>query len=149
MPDFVLGMNCKLYRNTTSYASPTWAAIDIVRDLTLGMEKGQADVSTRGNNGWRANASTLKEGSIEFEIVWKPGDASLTALRSAFLNNTPLELLALDGPVGTLGSEGLRATCDIVSFGRNEPLEEGVTVSVVAKPTLSVNPPEWFTVTPP
>jgi len=145
MPDFVLGQDCKLYRNTGTYGSPVWTLITTVRDLTLGLEKGQADVSTRGNNGWRANASTLKEGSIEFEIVWKPGDVQVGAIRDAFLNNTSMELLALDGPVATAGSQGLRATCDITSFSRNEPLEEGVTVGVVAKPTLAANPPSWFT----
>lgn len=34
--------------------------------------------TTRANNGWRATAGTLKEGSIEFEMVWDPTDAGFT-----------------------------------------------------------------------
>lgn len=35
----------------------------------LNLEKGEADVTTRANNGWRATKGTLKEGSIEFEMA--------------------------------------------------------------------------------
>jgi hypothetical protein len=35
----------------------------------------------------------------------------------------------------------------ITSFSRNEPLEEGITVNVTAKPTYAANPPTWMTIT--
>ena len=31
-----------------------------IRDLSLNLEKGEADVTTRGNDGWRATLPTLK-----------------------------------------------------------------------------------------
>jgi hypothetical protein len=40
---------------------------------------GEADVTTRGNAGWRATVATLKDGSIEFEMVWDTGDADFGA----------------------------------------------------------------------
>jgi hypothetical protein len=52
----------------------------------------------------------------------------------------------MDGDITTTGSQGLRATCMITNFSRNEPLEEAIGVSVTAKPTYSVNPPQWMTV---
>ena len=49
-----LGMEAKLYRNTRQLRSPTWVEMKNVKDLTLNLEAGEADVTTRGNNGWRA-----------------------------------------------------------------------------------------------
>ncbi|HMN97425.1 MAG TPA: phage tail tube protein [Phycisphaerales bacterium] len=142
----VLGLNAKLYRNTGTYASPTWALIGNVKNVTLNLEKGEADVTTRSNNGWRANVGTLKDASIEFQMVWDTDDTHFSAIKDAFLANTPIEFLVLDGPVATAGSQGLRATCDIMSFSRDEQLEEALMVNVTAKPTYSVNAPEWFEV---
>jgi hypothetical protein len=142
-----LGMDAKLYRNTGSFATPVWNLVPNVRDLTLSLETGEADVTTRGNNGWRATMATLKDASVEFEMIWDTEDEDFTAVRNAFLNNTPLELAILDGLVTVIGSQGLRASFMITSFTRNEPLEEAITVSVSAKPTYSTNPPAWMTTT--
>jgi TP901-1 family phage major tail protein len=141
-----LGLDAKLYRNTGTYATPVWDEITNVRDVTLNLEAGEADVTTRGNNGWRATVATLKDGSIEFEMVWDSADTDFTAIRDAFLNKTAVEMAVLDGDVLITGSQGLRASFMVTSFSRNEPLEEAITVSVTMKPTYSANPPEWMTV---
>jgi hypothetical protein len=141
-----LGMDAKLYRNAGSFASPNWNAINNVKDVTLNLEAGEADVTTRGNAGWRATVATLKDGSIEFEMVWDTEDPNFTALQQAFFNNSAVELAVMDGDITTAGSQGLRATCMITNFSRNEPLEEAIGVNVTAKPTYSVNPPQWMTV---
>ena len=141
-----LGMEAKLYRNTGTYAAPTWVELTNVKDLTLNLEAGEADVTTRGNAGWRATVATLKDGSIEFEMVWDTADANFTAIQDAFFNNTDIEFAVMDGDVASSGSQGLRATMSITSFSRSEALEEALMVSVNAKPTYAVNAPEWMTV---
>jgi hypothetical protein len=141
-----LGLNARLYRNTGSYSAPTWNEVKNVKDVTLNLEAGEADVSTRGNAGWRANIATLKDASLEFDMVWDPTDDDFTAIRTAFLTNASIEFAVLDGASNVSGSQGLRATMVITNFSRSEPLEEAITVSVTAKPTYSANPPEWMTV---
>jgi len=141
-----LGLDAKLYRNTGNYAAPAWNEVKNVKDLTLNLEAGEADVSTRGNGGWRANIATLKDASLEFEMVWDTADADFTALRTAFLTNAPIEFAVLDGASNASGAQGLRASMAITNFSRSEPLEEAIKVSVTAKPTYSANPPEWMTV---
>lgn len=141
-----LGMEAKLYRNTGDYATPNWVEMLNVKDLTLNLEASEADVTTRGNGGWRATIAALKDGSIEFEMVWDTADADFTAIQQAFFNNTEIEFTVLDGDVGTTGSQGLRATMSITNFSRSEALEEAITVSVTAKPTYAENAPEWMTV---
>ena len=142
-----LGLDAKLYRNTASGGAPTWDLVGNVRDVTLNLETGEADVTTRGNNGWRATVGTLKDASIEFEMVWDTGDADFTAFKDAFFNGTSIELAVMDGDIATTGAQGLRAVCRIINFTRSEALEEAITVSVTAKPTYSTSPPSWLVTT--
>ena len=141
-----LGLEAKLFRNTAVPPTTTWGEVKNVRDLTLNIEAGEADVTTRGNNGWRAILAALKDGSIEFEMVWDTADADFTAVKDAFFGNTPIEFAVMDGDIATAGSQGLRATMAITNFSRSEPLEEAITVSVTAKPTYSATPPSWMVV---
>jgi hypothetical protein len=141
-----LGLDARLYRNTGTYASPTWNEIKNVKDVTLSLETSEADVTTRGNAGWRATVATLKDGSIEFEMVWDTTDDDFAAIRDAFLNRAAIEFAVMDGDITVSGSQGLRATCVVTNFTRNEALEEAITVSVTVKPTYSVNPPSWVVV---
>lgn len=140
-----LGLDAKLYLNTGTPGSFLWQLATSVRDLTLNLEAGEADVTTRGNAGWRAAVGTLKDASIEFEMVWDTEDFHFTVLKNAFFSGEPIELLVMDGDAGDASSQGLQAICQIVSFARSESLEEAITVSVTAKPTYSASPPAWVT----
>ena len=140
------GLGCKLYHNSATWESPTWGEVDLVKDVTLNLEKGEADVTTRANGGWRAYVGTLKDGSVEFEMLWDPADTAFAAIRDAYLDNTPVEMAVMDGEITENGSEGLHAEFEVTQFNRNEPLEEGVTANVTLKPAHSENNPEWLTV---
>lgn len=143
---FKLGMDCKLYRNTATYASPTWDLIGNVKDVTLSVEAGEADVTTRGNAGWKATVATLREATIEFEMVWDTTDADFTDIQTKFLTAATIEFLCLDGvSTAASGSQGLRATCAILKFSRKETLAEAVMVSVTVKPAYATNAPAWYT----
>ncbi len=142
---YVLGRNCKMYRNTGTYGSPTWNEIPGVRDVTLNLDSESADVQTRANGVWGADAVVKLAASIDFEMIWDTTDADLTALLTAYLAISAVEFLILDGAQGTSGSQGLRATCNITKFARTETLNEAAKASVSIKPTLATNAPSWYT----
>jgi len=52
-----IGLDCKLYYNTGGNEDPivpgNWTELDNARDVTLNLEKGEADVTTRANAGWQ------------------------------------------------------------------------------------------------
>lgn len=133
MAIFILGMNAKIYQGATGAALGALAEMGNVRDVTLTLEAGEADITTRANSGWRATAPTLRECTAEFEMVWKPGDAGFDAVKNAFLTNGTLELAILDQDKATSGAQGPKGSFSITSFSRNEALEEAITVSVTAK----------------
>lgn len=144
-----LGKDCKLYYSDAPLsaenppASASWNLIDNVRDVTLGMEKGEADVSTRGSGGFRQTLGTLKDASIDFEMMWESGDAAFSALQDAYMNGGELALAVMDGDIDVGGAEGLASNFSVMSFTRSEPLEEGVTVAVTIKPSSET---EWYVV---
>lgn len=136
-----------MYYNKGTYDAPNWFEMSNVKDVTLNLEKGDADVSTRANRGWRAKVGTLKEGSLEFEMVWDGEDEGFQAIQNGWFSDEPVELAVLDGPITESGSQGLRATMSVLNFSRKEPLEEAMTVSVSLAPTYAEHPPEWMKVT--
>ena len=136
-----LGMEATLnYKVDGQDAAGSWLELTNTKDVTLSLEAGEADVTTRGNDGWRAIVATLKEASVEFEMVWDTGDAGFDAIKDAYLGNAIIGLQILDGDSG----EGLQADFMITSFSRAEALEEAITVSVTAKVTYSATPPSWI-----
>ena len=137
-----LGMEAKLYYGAAGATAAT--ELTNVKDVTLNLESGEADVTTRANAGWRATVGTLKTGSVEFEMIWDSDDAGFTAIKDAYFNNTPIALAILD----EAGGEGLDADFSITNFSRKEALEQAITVSVTAKPTYSTRAPAWVEPTP-
>ena len=141
-----LGLEGKLYYNAGSYDTPDWKEMKNAKDVTLNLEKGEADITTRGARGWKAAVGTLKEGSVELEMVWDTEDEGFTALQNAWFGDTPVEMAVMDGPITASGSQGLRATMSVISFSRKEPLEEAMTASISIKPTYAEHAPEWMKV---
>ena len=141
-----LGMEAKIYYDPAGVANGNWTELGNVKDVTLNLETGEADVTTRANQGWRATVATLKEGSVEFEMIWDTNDPGFSAIKDAYFNNTPIGFAVMDGDIAVSGSQGLQADFSITNFSRSEPLEEAVTVSVTAKPTYSTQAPAWVTV---
>jgi len=139
-----IGLDAKLYYSTAIGGTPSWQEIKSARDVTLNLEKGEADTSTRGNDGWRTRLATLKDASVEFEILADPEDAGYAALANAFFNNQKIQMAIMDGPITDSSSQGLRAVMEVFSFSRSEPLEEALTISVSVKPAPDTSNPSWI-----
>jgi len=132
----VLGLDAKLLRGAAGATGTT--EVKNVKDLTLNLESGEADVTTRATKGWRATVATLKDASLEFGILYDTEDEDFKAFSDAYFNNTPLALFVTDG-----GGNGLDADFSITGFSVEQPLEEALSVSVTAKPTASTRAPAW------
>ena len=64
----VLGLNAKLFRGTAGVKATT--EVKNVKDLTASLESGEADVTTRKTQGWKASVATLKDASVEFGMLY-------------------------------------------------------------------------------
>lgn len=143
---FGLGKDAKLYRSTGgTFAAPTWAVINNVKDLTLNLEGTEIDVSTRGGGGFKQRVIGLLDGSFEFDMVWDPSDAAFTALQAAFFARTTVLMGVFDKDVTVAGAQGLKADMSVLNFTREEPLEGAIMAKVKLAPGYSANTPVWFT----
>lgn len=142
----ILGANCKLYRNTGTYSTPVWSEVNIVKDLTLNLEAGEADTTTRAANGWATAIAALKKGTVEFGVIWSPGNANFDAFRRAFFDSTLVDLMVMDGDItGDELVSGLRAEMAVLNFSRSEQLTEAVSAAVKCQPGFSAHAPTWVT----
>jgi len=129
-----LGIDAKLYFCAAGIGgTPTWTEINNVKNVTLDLKRAEADVTTRASGGWKATAPAMRQCTCEFEMVWNPSDSGFTAVKSAFLAGTLLEVAVLTGAKDAVGSQGPKGSFCITKFDRKESLEEAVTVAVTAK----------------
>ena len=147
MADYVLGLNCKLYRNTGTHASPVWDLITNVKDVTLDMSTDVADVSNRGGSGFRSEVPTLSNFKSTFQMVYNPEDTDQTAIGAAWLAKDTIEFMWLDGLESVAGSKGWMATCIVSNYSSTENLEEAKMIDVELSNAYSDYAPVQVTTT--
>lgn len=123
MPEVKLGLEAVLTIDGSEITN--------VKDLTVSLEKAEADASTRANNGWRATVGTLKDASIEFTVLNKEGDTAFALLQGLWSSGDPCDVGISDAG-GTLD-----LTCEVMTFNVNQNLEEVISADVTLKPTQS------------
>ena len=133
-----LGLDAKLFRGVAG----TQGTIEVtnVKDVSLSLASGEADVTTRKAKGWKLSVATLKEASLEITILYDTEDEDFLAFKEAYFSNTPISLFVTDGDTT---AHGLDADFSVTGFTVDQPLEEAVTVKVTAKPTASDRAPVW------
>ena len=75
-----LGMNAVMYVEGEVFQN--------VKDVTLNFSRATADVTTRRNDGWRANVGTLREATASFQMIKFKGDTDAKTILDNFLSNT-------------------------------------------------------------
>jgi hypothetical protein len=139
----ITGLDCNFYLNSATYATPTWGAVDNVREVNMSGDTGEADASRRGSGGWKEYLTTLKDATLEVQMVYENGDTDMEAFRDAWLNRTSVDVWAADGVVAD-PADGLRMVAVVTGFSRPEPLEDTVVVDITLRPTPnSDSPPTW------
>lgn len=141
----ILGYANHLYYNTGSYGSPTWTLISNVADCKVLIETDEVDATTRAGGGFFIAEPGLHKISIEWSMIYDGTDTAFLALRTAALARTSIEFLALDGLSGTTGSLGIRATCKLFGFPKDEAIAGITKVDMKAKPALYSVAPASYT----
>lgn len=142
----LMGLDAVLQYNDGTYGTPDWTPITNVKDLTLSLSTGIADVSTRAGNGWRQEQPTLKEAEITFQMIHDPSDEGFNVIRDAFLATDPdervVEFWITDqDPVVDSGALGFRMAMFVSQFDWGQELEEGQMIDVTLRVARTENPP--------
>ncbi len=157
LTDTPIGKDCVLaYDQPANWDTPSWEAIENAVDVSQpNIKKGTVDVPSRGSQGWKFKAPTMKEMDLQFGYLCQRGqDAQLEALRDSFLNDTPLMFAVLDGPIAgdaDFDVQGFRFIGIVTEFPIDEPLEDArrIDIKVEAvrfKADGDLLLPEWYTI---
>ncbi|HSV28700.1 MAG TPA: hypothetical protein VLL76_04050 [Candidatus Omnitrophota bacterium] len=149
---FKLGKDCKFYFISAPLAavatgSEQWVLTGNVRDVAVDRSTGTADMTTRGNAGYRQRAATLKEATITFEMLKDGADAAFQAFQAAYDTSSEIAVAAMDGlmsPGAGNSSSGLTGNFTVSDFSESQELEESVKISVTLQASTHTN---YLTVT--
>jgi len=146
---FILGKDCKVFRNTGTWSSPTWSEITKVEVATQSIEAAEAEFKNRGLQ-FTQSAGGILTASIDLALTHFAGvDADYELLRDAIVVDpkTLLDMFFADGASATSKTQGLRGHFAVINMGRDEPLEDGVKNTFTVKPAVPVIVTElmtWF-----
>lgn len=151
--DYRVGKDAKLYYDSaSSYSSPTWVLIPRTQDLSVDMSKNEASLSTR-ESSFELIGPGLKVLGLEFGYLhpYLVADTIFDALNDSYFNDTPIQMLILDGLVATSNVHGLRMFTVCMGMPQDQALETGISFTFSMKPTRwddsgTLRPPEWHTV---
>lgn len=141
----VMNWQCKAYRNSGTYGTPTWVLVDNMGAVKVTDERGEVEVPLRSAGVFEGYLAGRRKLKIEFEMLYNPADASQTALRAAYdtESQTGIDMAFMDQAIATAGSSGLRALwivskCTEIVDDLGKPVM--VAVSLVPSALASNNP---------
>jgi hypothetical protein len=132
------GIDCKVYRNSASYGSPTWALINPTIEVTVNLENSTFDASNRDSN-YRLQLPALTDISVDLRFHKDKDDADFLALETAAQTRVNLDLLILDGLQTVATSDGWRILGFFSSWTESQPLEDAITVDATYVPAAVAN----------
>ena len=134
-----MGFQGKLFYRVGGVGSGSWVELANVRDVNINLSKSEGDATTRGNNGWKATLAGIKDGTVEFEMVWDTTEPGFGAIQTAWDTNAAIGIAAFDSESGA----GWEFDAQVFDLSKSEPLEDAQTASVTIKPTFSDTPPAY------
>ena len=137
----IRGVECKIYLNTSIYATPTWVEWLCARDSTLSMDMGEADASCRGGGGFKMSAPTLTALEVSGTALKEKEDPTFIAMELAARGNTIVDILVMDGDRTSVDSDGWRLDAQFFNWSEQQPLEDVVAIDWTLKPARSLNKP--------
>lgn len=132
-----LGITSVLYTNAGNYATPSWTAVTIIRDLANSRTANMADASDRGSPVDKMVPTTF---SLEYTgNIKSDASAAWTQLYEAMLEKTLLDLMILDGPNTTNGVTGFRFDAYITENSDSQNRDERLYTAIKIQPGESDN----------
>lgn len=119
----VVGNDLKLYYNTGTDTSPVWVEINIVGDVTVNINIGEAEVDLRVSD-WVLALPAKLSGGFEFTLANHIGDTNWDALRALALARTQKQFASANGAIATVGTEYFKAYAFFTAFPWSQPTQE-------------------------
>ncbi len=140
-----LGTELTMNRNTGSgFGTPAWTHVRGIQDVKLNIQPAAMVKSSDRSVNVDTEVPTRYKVEVDATAFWN-GGTGLTALRTAFLNGTPIELAVLYGPAAT-AKKGVRAEWAVTQFPIDFPLGDNQKIAIKLQPHADyTNSPLFYT----
>ena len=133
------GIAAKVYRNTGTYGSPTWTAMNLARSVNDNSKWDTADASSREGRA-RLYAKTQVDLPHDIEMRADNADTGYVAMYAAWASATAVvDLLILDGPITDEGAMGIRAEFIVCGRPQNQGAGDVIYTTFPLMPTWTSN----------
>ncbi len=136
-----IGILARAYRNTGSYNSPAWTAMNGFSDLSVNPAWDKADASTRESRV-KGGLKTMVDIAITGKYRVSNTDGNYLALFGAANDDTVLDLLILNGPLDQEGVRGYRMDAQVYSANEDQGLGVALYDEFSFSPYIFDNPPK-------
>lgn len=147
----VVGLDCKLYYNSATNASPTWVLVGDCIDASSGIATTMVEVASRASN-YKGNLPGLVTFSGTFTLLHTIGSNSvITALTGMATGRTAKQFAFMDQLINTNTAKGMRFFAYIENMELGAALEEAATWDITLAPayaleSTSLVEPSWYVV---
>jgi hypothetical protein len=118
-----------------------------VKEIKIPLDATEVDVTTRGNAGWKAFATGLKDLKVTVPQIYDPTDALYLAMLKSFLTGTTIAIAILDNVKTAIGTYGIWADFAVMKREEDQPIDGAQVVAWTIAPGYSAVPPEVVNVT--
>ena len=100
-------------------------------DVTLSQDNTEIETTNRGDNGFGSFMAGIRRATLDFTIVWKSSlSVAAVAIETIFVAKTPAVVQVLDED-----GEGWSFNALVMTYTKNEPLDDAQTVEVTMRAT--------------
>lgn len=133
------GYLAKMYRDTGTFGSPTWNEVDVVKDIAYTYVKESLEASTRASGKVKEYEPGRGDFTITGKIRSDEDSADFVAFETAFLADSLLDIMILDGGSTVNGSRGYRMEFKLHKLDEDQA-EDGILYrEFELKPCISSN----------
>lgn len=136
-----LGILAKLYLNTGTYGTPTWAAVSLVGDLTVNAKWDVVEVLTRASR-MKLKVKTMLDAGVSGKMLNSLDDTSYTTIANALNADTTLDFLALTAGNTTNGARGYRFDAQVTNGTQDQGTGAAIFDDFELIPVPSANAPK-------
>jgi len=100
-------------------------------DVTLSQDNTEIETTSRGDDGFGAYIAGIRRATLDFTIVWKSAlSVAAVAIETAFVAKSAVAVQVRDED-----GEGWSFSAIVMSYTKNEPLDDAQTVDVSMRAT--------------
>lgn len=129
--DYKRGADYRLYLNTNTRASPTWAEIKAVGDIDLGSNPDDIEIAERGIDTGHLAGELDPE--ITFTLFEDAGDSNVETMLAATLSGAMKEIAVSRGAIATTGNKYWRLEALLLGTQSNCARGEAASYDISAR----------------